>query len=298
VRALRELYLFVAFMAAGYASRAVLEGVLKRSDLYKATLRALVYVIFNALIPLAFFTIFLGRGVKSLDAYTILYFAAFMAIAHLSLKRLARSGDPALEYLSIFPNSVFLGFPLVYTLLGRIYVAAVFGTLTVALNVILPEATYRGGWAAIKQLARSTALLGSLAGIIAHYSLGGVASALYSALAWSPPLLSYTATFTMGFRIPLELSGVKCLYRELALVGAYRFVVAPLLAYAITLIAGFSELDRLELVVVSMTPPAVMNVVVAERFGWRAQEAALILAVLTVFFLLVVFPALVALIKP
>jgi predicted permease len=297
VGVLRELYLFVAFMVAGYATRAVLEGVLKRGDLYRVVLRAFVYVIFNALIPLTFFTIFLGRGVKSLDAYTIFYFATFMAITHLSLKKLTRLNDPALEYLSIFPNSVFLGFPLVYTLFGRVYVAAVFGTLTVALNVILPEATYRGRRMAIKQLARSTALLGSLMGILAHYSLGGVANTLYSTLAWSPPLLSYTATFTMGLRIPLELSGVKRLHRELALVGAYRFIVAPLLAYVVTLIAGFSELDRLELVAVSMTPPAVMNVVVAERFGWRAQEAALILAVHTVFFLLIIFPALVALIK-
>jgi predicted permease len=44
-----------------------------------------------------------------------------------------------------------------------------------------------------------------------------------------------------------------------------------------------------------MTPPAVMNIVIAEKYKWESQSAALIIAVLTVFYILAISPVLIVL---
>jgi phage shock protein PspC (stress-responsive transcriptional regulator) len=41
-----------------------------------------------------------------------------------------------------------------------------------------------------------------------------------------------------------------------------------------------------------------MNIVIAEKYKWDSQTAALILATLTLFFILVVFPILTLITKP
>jgi predicted permease len=99
----------------------------------------------------------------------------------------------------------------------------------------------------------------------------------------------------MGLRIPTRLGGITRLKRELLTIGLYRFIIAPILAYVLTAPLGFSKLDKYELAVVSMTPPAVMNIVIAEKYKWESQRAALIIAVLTVFYILAISPVLIVL---
>lgn len=56
-----------------------------------------------------------------------------------------------------------------------------------------------------RSIFTSIALLGFSAGITGHYLVSEAArSSLYTILAWSPRLLSYIATFTMGLRILLS----------------------------------------------------------------------------------------------
>jgi predicted permease len=292
---LQEVYLFLLIMAAGYATRVFLEVLLKKFTIFEKLVVVLVRLVYYVLVPLSFFTVFLNRGVWVFDAYVLAYFLVFTTLAYVSISKTYKYADPSIILLSVFPNSVFLGFPVVYALLGRVNIAAVFGVVTVVLNTLIPEVIGRDAFSALRSLLTSTAFIGFLTGCLGHYVLGESAGSINQLLAWSSPLLSYTATYTMGLRIPTRLMGITRLKRESLITGLYRFIIAPILAYVLTAPLGFSKLDKYELVVVSMTPPAVMNIVIAEKYKWESQRAALIIAVLTVFYILAISPVLIVL---
>jgi predicted permease len=292
---LQEVYLFLLIMGAGYATRVFLEVLLKKFTIFEKLVVVLVRLVYYVLVPLSFFTVFLNRGVWFFDAYVLAYYLAFTTLAYVSISKTYKYADPSIIFLSVFPNSVFLGFPVVYALLGRVNIAAVFGVVTVVLNTLIPEVIGRDASSALRSLLTSTAFIGFLTGCLGHYVLGESAGSINQLLAWSSPLLSYTATYTMGLRIPTRLGDIKRLKRELLTTGLYRFIIAPILAYIFASLLGFSKLDEYELVVVSMTPPAVMNIVIAEKYKWESQRAALIIAVLTVFYILAISPVLIVL---
>lgn len=287
---MEQIFLFLFVMGLGYASRIILEGLLKKTGLYKLMIGLLVKSIYYFIMPLAFFTVFLNRGVKDKDHFILLYFLLFILLVYFTLLKGRFNERINLFLVSTFPNSAFLGYPLCQAVLGRVEVAAVFGVITVVLNVLLPELTVRNKRVITRNILGSTALIGFLAGIITHYTLPDYIGILSSHLWWSSTLLSYTATYVMGLRIPVGLRGVSRVKTELLVTGLYRFITAPILALAIAFLGGFNKIDTFELVLVSMTPPAVMNAVVAEKHGWRPEDTALIIAVLTVFFIIVVFP--------
>ena len=292
---MQEVYLFLLIMVAGFATRVFLEVLLKKSTIFEKLVVVLVRLVYYVLIPLSFFTVFLNRGVWVFDAYVLAYFLVFTTLAYVSISKTYKSADPSIIFLSVFPNSVFLGFPVVYALLGRVNIAAVFGVVTVVLNTLIPEVIGRDALSALRSLLTSTAFIGFLTGCLGHYVLGESAGSINQLLAWSSPLLSYTATYTMGLRIPTRLGGITRLKRELLTTGLYRFIIAPILAYIFASLLGFSKLDKYELIVVSMTPPAFMNIVIAEKYKWESQSAALIIAVLTVFYILAISPVLIVL---
>lgn len=290
---------FAGILLAGYATRLVLEQLLGRTHLYNRLVAILVKIVYYVLIPLAFMSIFLNRGLLAADSYILLYFLVFLGLAYLyACKRVeSRSEYSLARFLLIgFPNSVFLGFPVVDALIGRIQVAAVFGVITVVLNVLVPDIIAKTQ-SSLKTLVSSTGFLGFIIGVFGHYLLGTYAYVIHWYTAWSSPLLSYLATFTMGMRIPVKFTYMKTLRRELFEIGVLRFMVAPIIAFTYATILGFSTIDRAELVIVSSMPPAVMNAIIAEKYGWGSQLVALIIALLTIVFLVFIFPVLIAL-KP
>lgn len=98
--------------------------------------------------------------------------------------------------------------------------------MTITLNVFVPEVTLvRKN--PIKTLLTSAAFLGFLIGVIGQYTLGCTARLVYDIISWSPILLSYTATYTMGLRVTTKLSVLNVSRRTIVTVGAYRFAVAP-----------------------------------------------------------------------
>jgi len=290
-----QIALFAGLVAAGYVTRVILELVAKNAGVYSVLVKVLTNAVYYALIPLSFFATFLKRGLLSVDAVIAAYFVAFMLSAYAASTRLFSGVERySILLLSAFPNSVFLGFPVCQVLFGNVKIAALFGTVTVALNVIVPDLIKAGrpSLGLAKSLATSTALLGFAAGTLAHYALEpSVAAGVHEYLAWSTPALSYTATFVMGMRIPVKPSGFRRHARLVGFVALARFAAAPLASLAFSLPAGFSREDALQLLVVSMMPPAVMNTLVAQKHNWNPELVALATAVLTVAFLLA-FPIL------
>lgn len=285
-----EIAVFASLVIAGYATRAFIEVVLDRTEVCEKLATTLSRVIYYILIPIAFATTFSRRGLLNLDAPVLAYYAILIATARLIAERLYKGQEKIVAFfLSAFPNSVFLGFPICYALFGNIDVAAVFGTLTLALNVAIPDVIIKGR-APLKAVATSTAFLGFATGVVLHYAMNPMAKLVHQNLWWSTLLLSYLATYTMGLRIPLSMRGLKS-HRELLItVGVTRFLIAPLITIPISTIAGFSKEELLQLLVVSSTPPAVMNVLIAEKYRLNSQIAAVVTAVLTITFLAIVFP--------
>lgn len=286
---LKEIALFAGLIIAGYITRFLLEEVVKSDVTYKTLVKYLVNIVYYILIPVGLAVIFLNRGLLYLDIYTVLYFSLFMITAYICFKLLKQRADLSLFFVSTFPNSVFLGFPVIYVLFGTINVAAIFGVLTVALNVLIPDIVVSKK-APLRSLLTSTAILGFVIGVLGHYSLGIIAKELYSKLNWVPSLLSYTATYTMGLRIPVKFKKIHGIVYYLAITGIFRFVLAPILVIVISMLAGIVGLNRAELVIISMMPPAVMNALIAEKYKWNSELVALIIALLTIIYLVFIFP--------
>lgn len=287
-----RVYLFMALVASGYALRLILEVCFNKTGLYALIVNFLVKIVYYVLIPLAFTSLFLQRGLLEMDIYVLIYFSVFLSLTYIYTRRLRGNDNATSLFILIgFPNSVFLGFPVVDAILGRVYVAAVFGVITVVLNILIPDLMVKRRFS-LRSILTSTGLLGFLIGTIGHYLLGPHASVIHGLINWSNPLLSYVATFTMGMRVPTRIKYTSQLGRDLLTVGSFRFLIAPLMAMLFAMFVGFSRAELVELVIVSSMPPAVMNAIIAERYGWRPQEVALMIALLTIFFLIIVFPTL------
>lgn len=288
-----EIAVFTLLLLTGYALRVFIEVVMRKQEFCGKTTDLLTRIVYYILIPLAFFTTFARRGLLYLDIYIALYFALFTLVIYGITYRFYSGSERYVFFLlSAFPNSVFLGFPVCYALFGNVDIAAVFGTLTIALGIAIPDALV-GRRTLVKALLSSTAILGFTLGVIAHYVFKPLAVKAHSLLWWSAPLLSYVATFTMGLSIPVKFNEFSKYARFLVAVGIVRFVIAPLLTVPVSTLVGFSRESALQLAVVSMMPPAVMNVLVARKYNWSPQLTAVGTVLLTVFFLAVVFPTLV-----
>jgi len=92
----------------------------------------------------------------------------------------------------------------------------------------------------------------------------------------------------MGLRISVKLISHSGSRGALVLTSLFRFVLASLLATLNSVLAGFMLKDTLRFIVVSATPPAVMNAIIAEKYIWSPE----VVAILIVLLLLVVFPVL------
>lgn len=285
-----EVLAFALVMVAGYVARVVVEGVARKSNLYVALVTTLTRVVYYVLVPLGLAAVFLRRGLLLADLYVAVYYALLLATIYAVARHIKASSPEAFFLVSAFPNSVFLGFPVVIVLFGRIDIAAVFGTLTLLLNILVPEFMAKKK-ASLSALLGSPPLLGFAVGVAGHFTLGSLAEVVYEYLYWSPLLLSYTATFVMGLRMPLKLSIEAYERKFIALVAACRFAIAPALALGVGFASSLSTTRVAELAVVAAMPPAVMNVVVAGRYNWEPELVAKTVAFLTVVFLVLVFPA-------
>uniref|UniRef100_A0A7C4HFK4 Uncharacterized protein n=1 Tax=Staphylothermus marinus TaxID=2280 RepID=A0A7C4HFK4_STAMA len=294
-----ELIVFTILILLGYLTRIILVKYFSLSNFYEILLRKLVFTIYNILAPLSLFIVFSSRGLLRIDLIILINFLLFMFITYY-LTTLVCSNDikNVVFIQSTFPNSVFLGFPISLLLFGNIRIAALIGALTVALNFIVPDLIVLKKLST-KSFLQLTPLYGFTTGLIFHYTLSNEITSIFRTyLWWTTPLLSYIAVYTMGMRIPLRIESSFIEYiRIILFTGFARYVLAPLLSFLTSLLAGFDSEDSLQLIVVSMMPPAVLNIVVAQKYNWDSQLVALTVSLLTIIFLTIVLPILYIILK-
>ncbi len=283
-----EVVLLVTLIMVGFVAQVVFKRILNLAEEFEKVVKKLVNTVYYVLIPLAFVKTYVERGLAVTDVWIALSFLLFMTLAFASVKRIAgkRKGGyvEALVLTSIFPNSVFLGFPVSMALFNTIRVASMMGLVTLTLNVALPDFMALKKFS-IRKILTLPAIVGFVVGVIGHYFASEIIPHVSSILWWAPPLLSYSAIFTLGARLPLSLKVLKSNIYFILTAGIYRFIVAPLVSYATVLAVGIDWFDGLQLIVVSMMPPAVMNTLMAQKHGWKPELVAGATVTLTFAFL-------------
>jgi len=283
-----DVVLLIALIMVGLVAQVVFKRILNLEKEFERIIKKLVDTVYYVLIPLAFVKTYVERGLAIADFWVALSFLLFMTLSLASLKRFTRKRNggyvEALVLTSIFPNSVFLGFPVSMALFNTIKIASMMGLVTLTLNVVVPDFIALKRFS-IRKILTLPAIVGFIVGIIGHYFASEMASHVSSTLWWAPLLLSYFATFALGARLPLSLKVLKTNMYFILIAGIYRFIVAPLVSYATVLAVGMNWFDGLQLIVVSMMPPAVMNTLMAQKYGWKPELVAGATVTLTLTFL-------------
>lgn len=280
----------------GYASKLALSKI--GEHYVDKTSRLLVQVVYYFLIPVAFFYNYSVKELTARDlgivgAYTIFIIVALPIVY--SIKRIKRLhlGDTEIKSLllvAIFPNFVFLGFPVTLSIFGSISVASVLGLYSIVLNVLIPEllASRRPSLTSIFKIP---AIYGFGAGVLVHYTSLQVLKPLIESLSITPILLSYVATFTLGLRLGFVASKLIELAKFTLATSIFRFLISPITAvvYSATL-PILEPTEELQLIVLFSMPPAVLNTVIADRLGWRTDLVSSTTFILTIFYVVAIYP--------
>ncbi len=283
-----EVLLLIVLIVVGLVVQVVFKRVLNLGEMFEKVVKKLVDIVYYVLIPLVFVKTYMERGLAVADVWVALSFLLFVVLAFVSLKRFFgkhRGGYvEALFLTSVFPNSVFLGFPVSMALFNTVKVASMMGLVVLVLNVTVSDFMALKRFS-IRKILTLPAIVGFVVGVAGHHFVPEMVPLVSSILWWASPLLSYLAIFALGARLPLSLDVLKSSMSFILVAGIYRFVVAPLVSYATVLAVGMDWFDGLQLIVVSMMPPAVMNTLMAQRYKWKPELVAGATVTLTFAFL-------------
>ncbi len=266
-----------------------INSLAKRIPLYNSAVELLVGFVYWILIPLTFFKTFSERGLELSDFWILTSFLVFMIITFIALYRARRYEErgvrEAVFLSSVFPNAVFLGFPISMAFFNTLEVASVFGLFTVTLNVVIPDLMIAKRTAAVR-LLRHPALIGFIAGILFHSTNPEYVTVVSERLGWVTPLLSYSSTLVLGLRLPLSLSPVRKYLRVIAVVALFRFAVHPLVSLLTTQLFNIPWVKGVQLALLSAMPPALINTIISERYDWKPELVSTTTVTLTVLSLI------------
>lgn len=220
-----------------------------------------------------------------------------------------RERTVALALASGYMNVAYLGFPAVYSLLGpgALGPAALYAMGVGIPHVILGTVLFT---LLSKKRVEARALILSVISFPAVFAL--LAALLFVALGAPIPVAFYTPfdelIAPLFFALMLLLVGYQTVltdpreYRdELISVGAFRFVISPVLAYIFVVAFGLDfgrDLSPKPSVLQSAMPPAVFNLILAHNFKRDVRLYGALTFYPTLFFLFVVLPVLSLLLLP
>lgn len=256
---------------------------------YEPLVNFLTDLVYWVLIPLTFFKTFGERGLNISDLWVLASFLLFMSLVFVFVYKLRHYDGygvkEAIFLTSVFPNSVFLGFPVSMAFFGTIEMASIFGFFTVTLNVVIPDFMHSER-PALSKLLKHPVTIGFLSGLALHYVFTEHVVLVSNALFWASPLMSYLSALILGLRLPVRFSVLKKYLREALLVGLFRFILSPLTSLLFVLVFEISWFRGLQLILVSSMPPALINIIMSQKHGWKPELVSAVTAILTLFNLL------------
>ena len=145
----------------------------------------------------------------------------------------------------------------------------------------------------------SLPLAGAFVGLALNRGLGVAPPDLPAwagtALSWTTALLVYAGTITSMFciGITLELGSVLKYRAENASICVTKFLVGPVIGYALATLLGASGIERQVVVILSCVPVGIFTSFAANLFGLNRDLANSLFVVNTAVFLVAVLPVLV-----
>ncbi|MEO3993715.1 MAG: AEC family transporter, partial [Desulfurococcaceae archaeon TW002] len=251
---------------------------------YESLISFLTDVVYWVLIPLTFFKTFGERGLNISDLWILMSFLFFMSVVYVFVYKLHSFSEygvrEAVFLTSVFPNSVFLGFPISMAFFGTLEVASIFGFFTVTLNVVVPD-FMSSEKPALSKLLKHPVTIGFFSGLALHYVFADYVAIVTDTLFWAGPLTSYSSALILGLRLPVRFSVFKKYLREAVFVGLFRFVLSPLVGLLSVFVFGIPWFKGLQLILVYSMPPALINIIMSQKHGWKPELVSAVTAVLT-----------------
>jgi hypothetical protein len=247
---------------------------------------------------------FLEFGNALLLAFVVLgvCFVSTVVLSYITKEN--RKTTIALVLNSSFMNVVYIGFPVVYAVLGPEFLgpAALY-----AMGIGIPHLILGTTLASLAAKRRITLRLVAMSILTFPAAFALIAALLFVGFqAHIPPIIpnafdKYVAPFffiimlsVVGFQIPLV--NPRRYTKQLVSVGAFRFIVAPIITYLMILAFGLSLGDAPvpssapPAFLLSAMPPALFNVILAHTFGLDTKLYGALVFYLTWVSLLLVLP--------
>ncbi|MEM4960980.1 MAG: AEC family transporter [Desulfurococcaceae archaeon] len=278
-----RIIVFIMLIATGFLLQ-ILSKKLRIERIFSRVINSAFNFVYYVLIPLAFIKTYAERMLSINDLCIVASVLVMVFSIYLSMKIAVRGLDEklwnSLFITSCFPNAIFLGFPISLIFFGSINVASTYGLVMLILNILVPDfiAIKKIDW---KRVLKLPALLGFIIGVSTRLIMKSNVFMIVNTLSWSPTLLSYTATILLGCRLPLKTINLPNKTRFIIIAGIYRFLFAPLISLIVALIFEIDYEVAKQIILVSSMPPAVLNTLVAHRYGWFDELVAYSTVILT-----------------
>jgi len=249
--------------------------------------RHLEFIIINIMAPILMFAeIFkanlTGLTLGNIVMLSLAYLGLCFSFSYFSSRKYNSKERGTVVINSTFFNNIFLPFPLIYTFYGDLSAALLFSLPTMILHntVGVFLASYWGhGKFEKKVLTRAITyppLLGFLLGFLARPAIPGFETT--TAFAWLHQLgllTVYLSLILVGMIIPLSRESLLVFSNRITgIITINRLLVSPILALALLAIFNPVEVVKTTLLIMSLMPPAVTNLMIISRFDLDVKSTS------------------------
>jgi predicted permease len=276
------------FIGLGVLSRIFLRHI----KLFDKLVHYLGWLIYYIILPLVFIDIFALRGLELADLNITLTAMIYIAISVLTLLKIPCDSDKRLRnavvITSIFQNNVFLGFPVLLLLFNNISAAAMYSLVVFILHILVAGLLSVSHENLLVSIGKIPIIYGFSIGVLVHYTVYNEYLPIAPYMNPLHSVLSYGAVYILGYTLPLTLGYVKTSVKASYIITIWRFLVSPIIHFALLTVFVLSELYWKEVMILSIMPPAVMNTVIARIYGWRPEFIASITFLLTLISMIMI----------
>ncbi len=246
--------------------------------------KALYYL----LLPILFIDKFGARGLIVSDAkifgIVFLYVCISLTLASIISTKMKYNEARRKAFLitTTFQNAVFLGYPMIYIIVGDISAATMYSLVLFILHISIAGILSGGKNSIVRSVLTLPVIYGFLIGNIMHYFFYNMYLSINNITSLSSLIVTYGAIYVMGFALPLPNNILYKFTDFIALVILWRFIIAPLIHYILLSIINLDHQYYREIMIESLMPPAVMNSLLARLYNWDPEIVSLTILVSTI----------------
>lgn len=239
----------------------------------------------------------------------VVHFGGYLMIRFLTKGESSSADAGALAFTATYPNALLYPFPIILAILGED--ALVYAAIFVFLAMVIRNTfgIFMGSWytpavqgseeeapvvkfkltTLIKSMFKFPPFLAVIAGFILHSLIGPEAIGNIPGLDIAKPIALYGSLLLVGvsFRDLSDLHPQNLFSMNTYKVTVTRFLVVPILALIPIIFFQFESLVTIPLLIQSMAPPAVSNIIYGTFFDLNESLMSTIITIVTLIALVV-----------